>query len=158
MSYIDFKFFRRRSTKAATKTRVKLNPKLLHAHLLRDIKSNSYTLGVLAIKGQTLYTIEPPWLNNQTNKSCIPAGTYLVKFMARSASGKYKNCFHIQNVKSRFGILIHNGNIVAHTKGCLIIGQKRGYLSQQRAVLSSKLALAKLVKITNKQDFYITIN
>lgn len=136
---------------------VKTKPTLLHAYLNREIRSNKHTLSVLTVADRIFQVIEPPWKNNERNISCIPAGTYLCKFLKQSASGKYKNCYHLQDVENRTGILIHNGNLVKHTKGCLIIGTTRGFLSGKRAVLSSKVALNALSTVTDKKDFYLTI-
>lgn len=130
---------------------------MIEAFLIRDIKSSRYTLGQFIIKGKLFQTIERPWLNNKRNESCIPPGRYLCKFLKQSASGKYKNCYHLQDVKDRSGILIHNGNLVSHSKGCIIFGMKRGKLGSQRAVLSSKTAMGRLVRLTRKKDFYLTV-
>ena len=130
---------------------------MIEATLIRDTRAKTHTLGRLVIRGKIFDTIEPPWKDNQRNISCIPQGRYYCKFMARSASGKYKNCYHITGVDGRTGILIHNGNTVKHTLGCVILGTKRGWLIGIRAVLSSKLAMSKLARLTNKQDFMLTI-
>ncbi len=130
---------------------------MIEAYLVRDVRSRNYTLGTFIISGFLFSTIERPWLNNRRNESCIPQGRYLCKFMTRSASGKYRNCYHLQNVKGRSEILIHNGNLVSHSKGCIIFGSRRGYLIGKRAVLSSKSAMAKLCRITKKEAFYLTV-
>lgn len=130
---------------------------MIEAFLIRDVRSPRHTLGVFIVNGQRFSTIERTWLNNKRNTSCIPSGRYLCKFMKRSASGKYKNCYHVQSVQDRSGILIHNGNLASHSKGCIILGIKRGFLNGKRAVLASKSAMSKLARITKKKDFYLTI-
>lgn len=130
---------------------------MIEAFLIRDVRSPRHTLATLIIRGHSLSTIERPWLNNKRNESCIPQGRYLCKYMKQSASGKYKSCYHVQGVKGRSGILIHNGNLASHSKGCVILGSSRGFLGGKRAVLSSKLAIKKLARITHKKDFYLTI-
>lgn len=129
----------------------------MEAYLIRDVRSPKHTLGTFIINGEQFSVIERPWLGNRRNESCIPQGRYLCKFLKQSASGKYKNCYHLQSVKGRTGILIHNGNLVTHSRGCLILGSKRGYLSGKRAVLGSKTAMIKLASITRKKDFYLTV-
>lgn len=129
----------------------------MEAYLVRDIRNANYTLGVFIINGNQFATIERAWLENKRNESCIPQGRYLCKFLPRSASGKYKNCYHLQNVKDRSGILIHNGNLASHSKGCIILGSRRGFLNGKRAVLSSKTAMTKLASITKRKDFYLTV-
>ena len=125
--------------------------------LLRDAVSPLAVLGTLVLKGETFQILERPWLDNKRNESCIPAGTYEARFMARSASGKYKNVYHLQNVPRRSGVLIHTGNLVAHSRGCLIIGKRRGTLSGQPAVLNSRTALGELNDLMDGEDFTLTI-
>ena len=126
-------------------------------YLWRDKQTLDCCQGTLITPKGNFQVLERPWLDNRRNISCIPPGRYLVKFMKRSASGKYKNCYHIQNVPGRSGILIHQGNIVDHTKGCLLVGKKRGWLNKKRAVFNSRSALRKLVSVLGKRDFELTI-
>ena len=128
------------------------------AFLFRDTRRSDVTLGEMITDRKNWYQIlEPPWLNNQSNISCIPPGTYRCEFMAQSASGKYKNVYWLRGVPSRSGILIHSGNVVDHTLGCLIIGERRGSLAGKPAVLSSKTALRHLVQDMGKEPFELTI-
>ena len=131
---------------------------MIEAYLIRDVRSPKHTLGTFIIEGRQFSTIERAWLDNKRNESCIPQGRYLCKYMKQSASGKYKGCYHLQGVKGRSGILIHNGNLARHSKGCIIFGSKRGLLGGKRAVLSSVIAMVQLARTTNKQDFYLTIS
>jgi hypothetical protein len=114
-------------------------------------------MGTLVVDLEMMHVLERPWLNNRSNISCIPAGDYIVKYMARSSSGKYRNVYHVQNVEGRYGVLIHAGNTVNHTRGCLIIGKRRGWLGGQRAVLNSRSALGQLVDILGTEPFKLTI-
>jgi hypothetical protein len=127
------------------------------AYLIRTLHLNTCTLGRLFIDGHEFKTLEPPWSNNRKNKSCIKDGEYTVRFMPRSASGKYKNVYHLQRVDGRSGILIHNGNKAAHTLGCILVGTRHGRLGGERAVLSSRVAMRKLNRITGKGDFKLWI-
>lgn len=129
---------------------------MMNAFLFRQAYP-SHVAGTLVVGEQLLYTIERPWLDNRSNISCIPAGKYLVKFMARSASGKYRNVWHLQNVPGRSGILIHNGNLVSHSRGCLILGSRTGSLGGHPAVLGSRGALRKLQSIVGRDDFFLHI-
>lgn len=128
-----------------------------HAFLIRDRSGSDCVMGTLVADLETFQVLERPWLDNRSNISCIPAGDYIVKYMARSSSGKYRNVYHVQDVDGRYGILIHNGNTVNHTKGCLIIGKKRGWLGGQRAVLNSRSALGQLVETLGYEPFKLTI-
>lgn len=129
----------------------------MQAILARYSRTPKYTRGLFSIGGETFYTIEPPWKDNQRNISCIPSGEYNVVYLPRSASGKYKRVFHILNVADRGGILIHKGNLVKHTLGCLILGSRPGLLGGQAAVLSSATAMNNLREITGCESFKLTI-
>lgn len=109
------------------------------------------TLGMLIVGERVFKTLELPWRDNKRNMSCIPAGEYNVDYMERSASGKYRGCFHVKNVPGRSEILIHSGNVSAHTRGCIIVGGKTGELSGQPAVLNSMSALRELGAIVERK-------
>ena len=130
----------------------------MEAQLYRYKQTSQHTLGIFVIDGQAFYTIERPWLNNRKNESCIPTGEYTVNFMARSGSGKYRNVYHLQNVKNRGGILIHNGNLVSHSRGCIILGTRPGVLGNHTAVLNSKSGMKKLNRITGTKPFILRIS
>ena len=100
--------------------------------------------GMLIADDHVFSTLELPWRNNERNRSCIPAGEYDCDYMRRSASGKYRGCFYVKGVAGRSQILIHNGNLPAHTKGCIIIGRRTGTLAGLPAVLNSVSALREL--------------
>ena len=115
------------------------------------------TLGTMEFDGLTIKTIERPWLNNLANKSCIPEGEYVCTYLDRSASGKYKRVWHVQNVEGRTGILFHRGNLVRHSLGCIILGLSHGYLGGQEAVLSSGAALHKMRKHIGENSFNLLV-
>ena len=100
--------------------------------------------GVLITDDGVFSTLELPWRDNERNRSCIPPGEYSCQYMEQSSSGKYRGCFHVKNVPGRSEILIHNGNLPEHTKGCIIIGKRVGYLTGIPAVLNSVSALREL--------------
>ena len=73
-------------------------------------------------------TLEPPWLNNAINKSCIPAGTYTVK---PRWSPRYGNHFIIEGTSPREWVLFHVGNYIGSknpktgtpdSTGCILVG------------------------------------
>ena len=126
-------------------------------HLIRHYYK-THTFGTLIVDGKAFYTLERPDLGNQRNISCFPAGVYKVNYMPRSASGKYRKVWHVQNVPGRGGILIHNGNLVSHTKGCILVGTKRGRLGGQPAVLASRTAMRQLLDIVGEQGFTLHVH
>ena len=128
----------------------------MNAFLFRR-KYKTHTYGTLVVDGELFHTIERPWLDNRSNISCIPTGNYLVNFLLKSGSGKYREVWHVMDVPGRGGILIHQGNLAAHSRGCLILGSKKGTLGGKPAVLSSRPALRKLQKIVGREPFNLTI-
>lgn len=125
--------------------------------LIRDDVRAECIRGTLLVGNETFHILERPWLSNAPNRSCIPSGTFKACFLPRSSSGRYRNIFWLTPVPARSGILIHNGNIVDHSRGCLIIGKRRGTLAGKPAVLNSRTALLELAMLTEQQDFQMTI-
>lgn len=88
---------------------------------LNRLCSNSAgTFGVLIYDRRVLcHTLELPWLGNVQNQSCIPVGEYAV---IKASSPKFGEVFYIKDVPGREGILIHPGNSLRHTRGCILPG------------------------------------
>lgn len=133
-------------------------PTQLLARLVRSHAFADCTLGYLILRGRVWCTLEPPWANNKTNESCIPSGTFEVSFLPRSASGRYRNVYRLDNVPGRGGILIHCGNTPRHTKGCILIGSRLGKIGSRPAVLNYRTALAELRRLTASKPFKMNIH
>jgi hypothetical protein len=127
------------------------------AILIRDEVNSQVIRGTLKAKDRIFHVLERPWLNNKPNESCIPAGDYNAIFLPRSASGKYKNIYQLQAVPGRTGILIHQGNLVDHSRGCLIIGMRRASLAGKPAVINSRTALEEFVELLDGKPFVLKI-
>ena len=127
------------------------------AILVRDEVRSDVILGTLTIANKTFHILERPWKDNLCNESCIPAGEYEAIFLPQSTSGKHQNIYQLQSVPNRSDILIHTGNVVEHSRGCLIIGLSRGLVDAKPAVLDSRIALADLVEVAGKNNFLLTI-
>ena len=135
--------------------------------LIRDEASDQGTFGRLKVveTGFTCYTAELPWRDNNRRVSCISEGAYAVAHMERSASGKYRNVYHVQNVSGRSGILIHAGNRAGNTEmgfetdstGCILVGSRRGVLDGQQAILNSRRTLHKFVENLGQAPFNLYI-
>lgn len=100
-------------------------------------------------KGDTIMsfrTLELPWRNNIPEKSCIPKGTYKV---VPRVSEKYGKHFHIFDVAGRSFILIHYGNFVSDSTGCILVGAQLRDLNKDGLldVTDSKLTMTKLVNL-----------
>jgi hypothetical protein len=126
-------------------------------YLWRDEQAKGHISSVLLTPQGEFYVLERPWLGNRRNISCIPPGRYRVRYLKRSVSGKYRNVYHVLGVPGRSGILIHNGNTVDHSRGCLLVGKRRGFIGGKRAVLNSRSAMRALVRALGKRDFELTI-
>lgn len=69
----------------------------------------------------TRHTLEKPWLGNQRNISCVPAGTYNVALAYMGILKAMLYC--VAGVIGRDGIFFHWGNFVKDTDGCILIGK-----------------------------------
>ena len=126
--------------------------------LLRRLLSNDrYTIGYLSTGSNNYFTLELPDRENRVNRSCIPTGEYRCSHMVRSSSGKYRNVFHVEGVQGRSGILIHNGNLPSHTKGCILLGTRLGELMGQRAVLNSRVAMKEFNRDMGQDPFNLKV-
>lgn len=102
-------------------------------------------------------TLEPPWLNNQPNISCIPAGSYdLVPWLSPSLK---INTLKLENVPNRSGILFHSGNdaggVDTDSQGCILVGLQFGKVggkSQKMGLLQSKIAFSKLIEVVKTSN------
>ena len=121
---------------------------------IRRIESTDQGVrGVMTIDGLACcLTIERPWLDNQPNVSCIPAGTYLCW---RVQSSTFKKTFEVVDVPGRTHILLHPGNTMKQSKGCILPGSMFGELGGHLAVLSSRDAFAKLMAVMEDEDAFL---
>lgn len=95
--------------------------------LKREKFFKTHTLGTLKVvmDGEIVgafHTLERPWLDNKPCVSCIPLGGYGIE---EWDSENHPNTFHVKNVSDRSYILIHSGNLVKHSKGCILLGMSR---------------------------------
>ena len=127
----------------------------MNQYLLTRDPAERFTHGVLTPNGVPFFTLELPWRNNEHRVSCIPIGIYLVEYMAESESGEVKDAYRITNVPDREGILIHRGNTVHDSKGCLLIGM--GWNMSEERLNDSGRAMDKLHEITGRKSFELNI-
>lgn len=140
---------------------------MVSLQLYRFHQDDEGTIGILLANGEHLCLIgELPWRDNLPNVSRIPAGTYQVDYLERSASGRYQDVYHVRDVPGRSGVLFHSGNwtgdtvkgLRSNSHGCLITGSRLGRLQGQRAVLASRVALDKLRTLVGRNDFTLEIH
>ena len=117
------------------------------------------SFGKLFIQGQMFYTLEPPWLDNESDISCIPTGEYaLIPY----TSEEHGQTFKLVNVNNhvypdevtgdgRYDIIIHIGNIKKNTKGCILIGKGLGFINNQWAITNSGDAMDEIRALWHKE-------
>ncbi len=103
--------------------------------LIRLEKGEEGTFGVLRLDGQVFcVTLEPPDRGNARDTSCIPVGSYECR---RVVSPRFGMTFEVTGVPDRAHILLHPGNVVGDTHGCVLLGREFGRLDGGRGVLHS---------------------
>lgn len=122
----------------------------------------SCTLGTMRVAGVfQCVTIEPPWLNNERNISCIPEGTYTLRkrvspIVQRTTRGEYSEGWEVTNVTGRSFIMLHVGNWVKNTDGCILPGKNFAFTPGDGFMVSnSRLAFDELMKAMEDQDEWI---
>jgi hypothetical protein len=120
-----------------------------HFEVIRSYLPNG-TVGYMDIAGYRLQTMERPWLLNESGKSCIFEGTYLVE---RDYSGRWQY-YSITGTVGRTFIEIHPANKVSQLAGCLALGMERS--SDNVSLINSEDAIDILLKEAGEESFYLT--
>jgi len=125
--------------------------------ILRYYDDREATLGILSIKNvrhPPLYTLEPAWLDNKEDISCVPMGHYLcVPF----SHDDYKNVYEVTNVVGRTGILFHIGNYARNTNGCILPGLGATKTSRGLMVTYSGKAMNYIRDLVGNNAFHLDI-
>lgn len=146
------------------------------AVLTRFAYLHDCTLGWLDADTVRLATIERPWiaapagLGGKRRESCVPDGTYFVR---PHSSDKFPDTFALINPQlgvwyqpddipdgqswGRSAILIHAGNRVTDVIGCIAVGLRHSFVSQQHAALESRKALDQLRGVLGKESHSLVI-
>jgi Family of unknown function (DUF5675) len=130
--------------------------------LARLARSDQGTEGVLLAGDFNCKTLELPWRKNQKQISCIPPGKYEVTLRL---SNKYGRVYWVTKVPNRTAILIHSGNYAgdvskgfkSHVMGCILLGQKMGFLAGQRAVLNSRITVRRFMEEMGYDQFELNV-
>lgn len=134
-----------------------------HALLTRTEEGDQGTFGVLDFDGKRVFTGELPDRDNAPGVSRIPAGKYLCRFTYSPAFKR--KMYAVEGVKGRSGIRIHSANLMgdktkgfqSHLLGCIALGERRGSIKGQKAILVSKPAISKLESHMDGEDFELEI-
>ena len=118
---------------------------------LQRLKQSSMGIvGLITENGNEIcQTLELPWVNNEQNVSCIPDGVYFCK---RVNSPHFGNVFEITKVKDRTHVLIHAGNYLKDTNGCVLLGLQNGEANGQYCIYKSKAALEIFMKLLKDEN------
>lgn len=118
------------------------------------MSSQMGTFGLLKLpSGETLYTVERPWLHNQPFISCVPCETYdLVPFSSPRFGDTYALRGETVGVtqdegKARYACLFHSANQANEVQGCIAPGHHLGATGVSWAVFQSKAAIIKLLNV-----------
>lgn len=116
--------------------------------LQRDQPKPKGTTGRLSLDGTVFcVTLEPPHPRYEPKFCCIPAGTYAVKI---DFSPRFQRPMpRVMDVPGREGILIHWGNYVEDTEGCILVGSSKSMIqgaAPEPAVWDSRATFDKLYR------------
>ncbi|MEI6580793.1 MAG: DUF5675 family protein [bacterium] len=120
------------------------------------------TLGTLVANngGATLTckTLELPDKNNIADISCIPKGTYQVKWTFSPRLLKFT--YEIQNVPKRSGIRFHSANYYFQLNGCIALGSGFADINGDGTldVVNSRATIDSFNRFMNKQQFTLIVN
>lgn len=115
--------------------------------LLRVGQSNRGTFGVLRF-GQVPFalTLERPWEDNAQDISCIPAGRYRCR---KVRSPRFGHTYEVCDVPNRTHVLLHKGNFVYDTQGCILVGEEYSGTWDKPFIASSERGFLELMKLLN---------
>ncbi len=118
----------------------------MNLELRRDERSKKGTTGSLFLDEKPFcVTLEPPDLTFGVAHPCIPSGTYCLQI---GYSPRFQRPMpRLLDVPGREGILIHWGNYVENTEGCVLVGSTKTTLSNGNwAVWNSRDTFDKLFR------------
>lgn len=147
--------------------------------LVRFAYLPNVTLGYLFTDKGRFATLEEPWIENPfgpggqrkgvgVRESCVPDGTYALE---PHNGVKKQNVWALVNRElgvthgapppgqpyGRSAILIHSGNTVLDSEGCILVGLTHGTIETRNAVISSRIALDQLRGILGRHQHQLTI-
>lgn len=129
----------------------------MKARIERDIRTSIVTLSRFLLpmkegKQTILATLERPWRNNEPDISCIPTGLYKCTW---HDSLDHPGSYLINDVPNRQECLLHSGNFLVDTRGCILPGLVRNISTP--SVQQSKPAIEIMHQILGKEDWWLEI-
>lgn len=131
-------------------------PEMKIVELLRREESKQGTVGILSINKEIFgFTLEPPDQENKSDISSIPTGQYVCK---PYTSKRWGTTWEVTDVTNRTYILFHPGNLVSHTAGCILLGDKIKKLKGDRVALNSGATFKEFLELMEgEEEFHLTI-
>ena len=96
----------------------------------------------------SVWTVESPWQNNVPFTSCVPDGAYKLKPFDSMSHPETYILSSGGGLEGRSGILIHSGNDVGDTTGCILPGLTR----TDSKVWSSRDAMRLLLSVLGRDE------
>jgi hypothetical protein len=120
-------------------------------------------IGEWDMPGFRCVTLERPWLGNARGQSCIPEGVYPMAMrqspvVSRITRGRHPDGWEIQDVPERTFIMVHPGNWIENSDGCILVG-KRVILERDRIMITDSQDTfdALMTAMGTRQDWDIDI-
>lgn len=135
----------------------------MKATLTRLESSDQGTFGKIKVGSLTLFTGELPRRENKSNISCIPSGLYRCVW---TFSPRFKRFMYlVEGVPQRTGIRKHSANLMgdknlgykAQLNGCIALGEKLGFIDNQKALLLSAPAMRRFESFMERKPFTLEI-
>lgn len=112
--------------------------------------------------GEEFYTIERPWLNNESFVSCIPDGVYYLEqrhspVVSRTSGGEFQEGWEVTDVRDRTYIMLHPANWMDDLAGCIGVGKDYA-ISQNKSgryvpsVLRSRVAFREVMELLEQSS------
>lgn len=137
-------------------------PTLPQVMINRLSSQNEETTGLLNARRSngvnfSSFTLELPDFHNMPNISCIPKGTYQVKWTFSPRLLKFT--YEIQGVLNRSGIRIHAANYYYELKGCIALGNNLVDINGDGKLdtINSRTTIANFENYMDRQPFTLQI-
>ena len=133
------------------------------ATLQRIEISDQGTFGKITVGDVSFFTGELPWRDDENDVSCIPAGRY---DCVMSYSPHFRKLLYaVTGDVKRSGVRIHPANLCGDSTkgfksqllGCIALGEKRGWIGNQKCLFLSQSAIRKFQKALDQQPFILEI-
>lgn len=117
-------------------------------------------IGEWNMPGYSCATLERPWQGNARGMSCIPEGVYTMQkrqspVVSRITSGRYPQGWEITDVPGRTHIMVHPGNWVRNSDGCVLVGRERTIQNDELMITHSQTTFDELMTALGLHDEWL---